>query len=203
MSAAEPVLPFRQASRLVAGPASPLPGLLRQAFSGRYVCRGEVAEADCAIGFAFGAVLDGPAVRPGASNVALARFAREHLAHLPLILQGEIADAYGQPPAGRWLFRIDRHRRPGKYLDTYEVAVQSQEIMGRYGWRKAVLLAQGHHMPRAAQVCRRLGLYAIVPPGLDRVPFCPGSCQWWTRGRWGWFVREGCAMFYYRRRQWM
>ena len=52
----------------------------------------------------------------------LARFAHANLAHLPLILQWELADAYGEPAGAKPLFRIHRHRQAEKYLDTYEVA---------------------------------------------------------------------------------
>lgn len=185
-------------------PTIPLYSLLWQTWSGRYAVQGEVADADCVIGFAFGGVRDGQVLRPGASNAALADFARQHLAHLPLILQWEVADAYGKPAQGRPLFRIDRHRRPGKYLDTYEVAAQSRDLMDRHGWYTAVILAQGHHLPRAAQVCQKLGLQIVTPPGLGVVPFCPDACQWWTRGRRSWFGREAATMVYYRFwKQWM
>jgi uncharacterized SAM-binding protein YcdF (DUF218 family) len=179
-------------------PTAPLHLLLWQTWSGRYAVRGETAQADCVLGLAFGLVRDGLQIRPGASNIGLAQLARKHFARLPLILQGEVADAYGEPLPGIPLFRIDQHRQAGKYLDTSEVAAQALEIMRQQGWRSAVLLAQAHHVPRVALVCQRLGLQTVVPPGLGEVGFCPNSSQWWTRGRLRWFVRECATMIYFR-----
>jgi hypothetical protein len=119
MQGAQETMPLARRVGPAAKPATaPLASLLWQTWSGDYAVKGEVAEADCVIGFAFGGVRDGPVLRPGESNAELADFARRHLAHLPLILQWEVADAYGTPSRDRPLFRIDRHRRPGKYLDT-------------------------------------------------------------------------------------
>jgi hypothetical protein len=182
------------------GPAA-IPRILQlfaQAWSGAYQVEGEVSAADCLIAFSFGGVRQfGDQVRPGCSNTDLAYWARENFGHLPKVLQGEIADAYGTAPRNQ-LWRIDGHRQPGKYLDTYEVALQAQQIMRQQGWETAVILAHAHHLPRAAAVCRKLGLRTVLPPGLERVPFCPDSFQKWTRNRLLWFRREVGAIFYYR-----
>jgi hypothetical protein len=84
------------------------------------------------------------------------------------------------------------------------VAAQARDIVQRHGWRTPVILAHGHHLPRAVVVCQKLGLQTVAPPGLGLVSFCPDASQWWTRGRFRWFAREAPAMVYYRFwKQWM
>jgi hypothetical protein len=196
MPPAHQSLPRKAASRAATGRS--ILGLFRQAWSGAYRPEGNADEADCLLAFSFGGVRQGDTIRPGASNAALARYAHEHFGHLPMILQGEIADACGPRPSGPGTWRIDRHRCPGRYLDTHEVAVQARQIMARQGWEIAIVLAQSHHVPRVAAVCRKLGLGTVVPPGLEHIPFCPDSFQGWTRSRLRWIRREVGAILYYR-----
>jgi uncharacterized SAM-binding protein YcdF (DUF218 family) len=177
--------------------------LWKQAGCGRYTVKGDLKNADCVIGFAFGGVREGTGVRPGQSNDNLARYALKHCPTLPKILQGEIADAFLALAAGCALLRVDRHRRPDRYLDTREVAEQAVLLMHAHGWRTAVILAQGHHVPRADAVCRKLGIRTVVPPGLERVPFCPHSVQRWTRNARAWLRRETLALLYYRWAGWI
>jgi hypothetical protein len=179
--------------------AVPMLRLFSQAWSGAYRVEGEIDAADCLIAFSFGGIRrHRRKIQPGCSNADLARYVRENFPCLPKILQGEIADAYGAEALTSRVWRIDRHRRPGKYLDTYEVAVQARRIMQQQSWETAVVLAQAHHLPRATAVCRKLGVHTVVPAGLERVPFCPNSFQKWTRNRLRWFRREVGAIFYYR-----
>ena len=56
------------------------------------------------------------------------------------------------------VLRVDRHRQEGKYLDTREVADQARLLMAQRGWQVALLLAHGHHVPRALRICTRLGI---------------------------------------------
>jgi hypothetical protein len=177
--------------------------LYRQALSGAYTIQGNCAEAQCVVAFSFGLLAHGPVIQPGPSNEDLARFALEHFAGLPKILQREVADAYLALAPGSSVFRIDTHRQPGKYLDTREAADQACGILRTHGWRTAVLLAHAHHVPRAAAVCERLGIAVVVPPGLERVRFCRGSRQPWTRNRGMWFLREVPTLAYYRCKGWI
>lgn len=175
--------------------------LLRQARSGAYTVHGDVGGADCAIGFAFGAIQEQGVVCPGFTNEALARFAVERLGRLPLILQWEIADAL--PPSAAAAHRIAQHRQAGRYLDTREVAEQGAAIMQANGWGRAVLLAHGHHLPRVDAVCRKLGIETVAPAGLESIPFCPQSVQPWTRGARAWFRREVPAIGLYWWKGWL
>jgi hypothetical protein len=177
--------------------------LCRQARSGRYAAQGEERAADCVLGLAFGRLGSEPNVRPGVSNVALARYARERFPDLPAILQQEVADAYQLLTPAHQVLRIDRHRQAGRYLDTREVADQARTLMGERGWQVAVLLAQGHHVPRVLRVCTRLGVRAVVPAGLERIPFCPGSSQPWTRSPGAWWRRERLVLLHHAWRGWL
>jgi hypothetical protein len=177
--------------------------LCRQARLGRYAPQGEARAADCVLGFAFGRLEDGSNVWPGVSNVELACHARERFPDLPAILQHEVADAYQALAPGHRVLRIERHRQAGRYLDTREVADQARILMGQEGWRVAVLLAQGHHVPRALRVCTRLGVRAVVPAGLERIPFCPGSSQPWTRSAAAWWRRERLVLLHHAWMGWL
>lgn len=179
--------------------------LLLQAWSGAYAVHGNVEQADCVVGFAFGRVLQGRAILPGNSNQELAAFAHDHCPGLPGILQYEIAAAYKRldHAPGEAMHVVAAHRQPGRYLDTRELGDQAWQIMQARGWRTAVVLAQGHHMPRAIAVCRRLGMNTVAMPGLEQIGFCHGSAQLWTRNRTLWFAREVGAILHYRRLGWL
>jgi hypothetical protein len=177
--------------------------LCRQAREGRYAPHEDGRAADCVLGFAFGRLGAEPNVRPGASNERLAAFAREHFPDLAAILQQEVADAHQLLAPVPPVLRIDRHRQAGRYLDTREVADQARILMGQHGWRVAVLLAHAHHVPRAVQVCTRLGMRTIVPPGLECIPFCADSAQPWTRSARAWYRRERLVLLYHAWKGWL
>jgi hypothetical protein len=174
-----------------------------QAWSGRYTPRGDPRQADCILGFAFGRLGGESKVRPGLSNEQLATIARKHFPCLPAILQWEVADAYPPGGPGPLILRIDQHRQPGRYLDTRELAEQARFLMAQRGWKRAVLLAQGHHVPRALRVCRRLGIDTVLPEGLERIAFCPGSSQPWTRSAGAWYRRECLALLHHAWKGWL
>jgi hypothetical protein len=173
--------------------------LCRQVRYGRSAAPNSEGSADCVLAFAFGH-LDGS---PGVSNVELACFARERFPHLPAILQEEVAEVYEALAPGHRMFRIDRHREAGKYLDTREVADQARLLMARQGWQVAVLVAQAHHVPRAFRVCTRLGIRAVVPAGLECVPLCPASSQSWTRSAAAWYRRERLVLLHHAWKGWL
>lgn len=172
-------------------------GLLHTAVTGRYRPHGDPAAADCVIGFAFGVR---GRKRPGVSNQRLAALILERWPRLPRVLQGEIAGALRDD--GVPTFSIDRHRQPGSYLDTREIAEQAVQLMSEHGLSKPLILAQAHHLPRADAVCRLLGMKTIVPRGLSDV-FDGRSAQRWTRNQPAWGVRETIAIAYYELRGWL
>jgi hypothetical protein len=171
--------------------------------SGRYTPQGDGRAADCVVGFAFGRLGRAPNVRAGVSNEHLAGFARRHFPDLPAILQQEVADVYQRLAPGHPVLPIDRHQEAGRYLDTREVAEQARQLMAQRGWQVAVLLAHGHHVPRALRVCTRLGIRTVVPAGLQAIPFCPNSSQPWTRSARAWYRRECLVLLHYAWRGWL
>jgi hypothetical protein len=177
--------------------------LCLQALSGRYAAPGDGKAADCVLGFAFGRLGREPNVRPGVSNERLAGYARQHFPGLPAILQQEVADAYRLLAPGHPVLSIDHHREVGRYLDTREVAEQARKLMEQHGWQTAVLLAHGHHVPRALRVCTRLGIQVVVPAGLQAIPFCPDSSQPWTRTARAWYRRECLVLLHYAWKGWL
>jgi hypothetical protein len=156
------------------------------------------SQADCLIAFSFGFREQRGARASGISNEDLARFVEQQ--NVPWIMQAEVAAAVGEPT--RPSFKISRHRTPGEYLDTREVADQARSIMREHGWRCALLVAHPAHMPRVEAVCRRLGIEPVLPSRL-KVRFDQGSAQEWTRSEEAWRKREADAVRYYRSRGWM
>jgi uncharacterized SAM-binding protein YcdF (DUF218 family) len=149
--------------------------------------------------------MGGADVLPGISNQALSAFAYRNCSHLPKILQSEIAAAYARdfPRDSAPTQIVTEHRRKGRYLDTRETAEQAWLMMQAHNWRTALVLAHGHHMPRAVAVCQKLGMSTAALPGLEHIPFCPGSEQFWTRNCWLWFPREVGAILHYWRLGWL
>jgi DUF218 domain len=166
-------------------------GIIKRATTGQYLQHGSVDDADCVLGFSFGYQLTQGEIRPGQSNNDLAAFIAAHYGHLPKILQFEIADAM---PETQDVFRIERHRIAGQYLNTREVAEQACEIIKRQGWSKAILVAHPNHVPRADAICKKLGLDTVTPKGLSVISFDPNSEQEWTRSAANWAVHEAIAI---------
>jgi len=180
--------------------------LIEEAFSGDFMVHGDVATANCIIGFSFGyrGKADNP--EPGLSNEDLAQVAIRHYAKLPKIFQGEIATAYeaARGVESKDIFRITKNRVAGKYLDTREVAVQAKEHMDKKGWKTGVILAHPNHMPRADAVCRELGIETVVTADVKgAVEFDPQSTQKWTRNLTAWREYEPEAMELYRLEGWL
>jgi hypothetical protein len=195
-----------------------------QAWTGQYEAHGDPQKADCLIGFSFGyrggraqgASLAAQAtarrfwrkhpVSPGLSNEDLAAVAARDFAHLPKIMQFEIADAYGalKAPGARQVERIEHHRDPQYYLDSREVAVQARAIMRARGWRRAIILAHPNHIPRLDLICARLGIRTIVT-GVERgaVEFDPRASQKWTRNLQRWRGYEPLVLVYYWLKGWV
>ena len=177
--------------------------LWKQAIFGNYKPRGDPAAADCVLAFSFGRVEGQAGREPGSSNEDLADFALSAGCGRPLILQGEIADAYLTRTSGNVVFRIEQPWNTRKHFDTRHVAVLAFEVMIAHGWRSALIVAHPNHLPRAEAVCRRLGIVTVVSSGLRSIRFCSNSSQRWTRCRRNWILRETLAIPYYRIRGWL
>lgn len=147
--------------------------------TGNYLVHGTIGGSDCVVAFAFGHRLDKNTITPGLSNQQIAKYISELHIQLPKIMQFEIADAF--PDTSQSIYRIVRHRKPGLYLDTREVAEQAKQIMDQHGWKKAIINAHPYHMPRADAVCQKLGIQTVALSGLGAIGFDPDSEQPWTR----------------------
>lgn len=171
------------------------------AWTGQYVIKGSLKSADCVLGWSFGYRGEAGSghAKPGLSNQDLANVAIKHYDKLPKIIQFEIADAYEAAGGSGEVHRISRHRKRGKYLDTWEVGVQAKALMEKHGYKKAVLLADPYHMPRVQMVCDRLGIEWVATGDLvGAVEFDPLSSQKWTRDLDHWRGYEPLAMMFYR-----
>lgn len=182
--------------------------LIEQAWTGDYKTKGELAEADCVIGWSFGYRGKGKNITPGLSNEDLANVIVRHYDGLPKILQWEIADAYIEQNKAKAhahpIVRIKKHRKRGKYLDTREVAIQAKEAMRQRGWKTAVLLAHPYHLPRVQEVCDQLGIDWVATADLrGAVEFDPQSTQKWTRDSEAWRGYEPLALSLYRAKGWL
>jgi len=190
---------------LVERGAPPL-ALIEEALSGDFKVHGDLAKADCVIGFSFGYRREHSQVFPGLSNEDLANVALKYYNEIPKILQFEIADAYGAAGGHKEQIakRITKHRQAGSYLDTHEVAAQAKLYMAQRKWRQALLLAHPHHLPRVDAVCRMLGMQTIVTEHTrGAVEFDLKSAQKWTRSLKAWCEYEPEAIELYRLRGWL
>lgn len=75
--------------------------------------------------------------------------------------------------------------------NTFENAVNATRIMQREGWRKALVVTDGYHLPRALLVFRRLGLETVGVAAAPS-PGAPGAYEAVVRLRevaaWPWYL---------------
>jgi hypothetical protein len=175
--------------------------LIGRAVSGRYLAHGVIRDADCVVAFSFGLrrAQDG-SIDPGDVNRHLATQINNLDVRLPLIAQGEIDDALRQQFALEADVRVTSPS--GRYLDTHDVVVAATTAMSARGWKRALVIAQAHHMPRADSTMRALGVETVTPAQMPSV-WDHRSRQRWTRGRAGWALRETVVVVYYLLRGWL
>lgn len=171
--------------------------LLRGALTGEYQPRGNVADADCAVGQAFGASLDGI----GLVNDLMGQFVDNQLPPgLYLLMQQEIANALeDQGSSAHFVIKGDPSTAVGGQLDSWGVLTQARQHMQERGLTRPVLVAQAHQIGRFTMQALALGMDPIVPEGLP-ADFDPESTQFWTRNRGLWFIRETVGIPYLRLR---
>lgn len=161
--------------------------VLLSAATGRYKEIGNSIDADCVIAQSFGATENGP----GRVNEQLARFIVEHAIGLPLLLQGEVAEALPEEaPNPALVIKGKPSTSSGGELDSWEVLRQCKQYMDEFGLRRPLLVAQAFHIGRVALQAEKQGMTGlIVPSDLPR-EFDPESIQPWTRSRGQWIRRE-------------
>lgn len=174
--------------------------MVGRAISGRYVAHGTIRDADCVVAFSFGQrrAHDG-SIDPGDVNRYLADEISRLAGQRPVIAQFEINDALNHRGLEADV-SVTSGNRP--YLDTREVAATAAAAMSENGWRRALVIAQAHHVPRADSAMRAMGVETVTPPGLRSV-WDRQSSQTWTRGPVAWAVREPGAVMYYLLRGWL
>ena len=126
---------------------------------------------------------------PGISNEFLAGIIAETYNKLPktLIIQKDAAEAFPEN------IKIDKvisaHRKPGKYLDTYEVSRQCAEYCKEHNIKKLLIFAHPDQIWRVARSIERFGI-KTVSVELSSMPYDPESVQPWPRSRRAFLPRE-------------
>lgn len=133
----------------------------------------------------FGPRKDGPSI----SNKYLAHIITETYCKMPrkLIIQKDAADAF--PDEVKIDKIISAHKKPGKYLDTYEVSRQCAQYCKDNNIKKLLIFAHPHQIWRVAKTIEKFGLECICVD-LCSMPYEPKSIQTWTRSPWLFIPRE-------------
>lgn len=159
------------------------------ALTGKYNQIGNPKEADCVIGFSFGAAEQDP----GYVNKLLA----EYICHrtspeLPLILQNEIADALPKICSRKPALKIEGQPSTisGQGLDSWEVLRRSFGYMKDKNIQRPLLIAQAYHVGRIALQAKKQGMDKMIVPEDLPDKFDPNSIQPWTTNRTKWAKRE-------------
>lgn len=161
--------------------------------NGRYAVRGNALDADCVIAQSFGA----QEKSPGLVNERLAQFIVTNVSsELPLLAQGEIAQALPENFAPALVIEGAPSTRSGGQLDSSAVLQRCNEYMQENNLNRPLLVAQALHVGRVAVQAKKLGMSGlIVPEGLPR-EFDPDSLQKWTISQAEWVKRELPGMAY-------
>lgn len=121
--------------------------------------------------------------------------------HLPLVLQKEIADCL--PDLDKVTTSTSDHNVfSGKYLDTHEVLELMEKFCRNQGYTRIILVAHPDHMRRVAKIAEKFGLSGYIPREISHIPYDPYSIQWWTRGKFLFFIREVPTRIFYKIRGW-
>lgn len=158
---------------------------LREVITGDYELRGELTEADSVIAQSFGYREDNGEAQTDPVNCELAKVAYSlSEGVLPIIAQVEVARCL---PDDTSVKTIEKHRNPSKYLDTWEVLLQTKEIMDELELKKPIVVAHSFHIGRVATQAKKIGIDPIVLPGMPR-KWDAESQQPWTRNRNAWSI---------------
>lgn len=141
---------------------------------------------DCIIALSFAMRKIGGGSSP--CNEKIATMAAK-IVEVPAILQWEIADILKETRDFD-VFRIEKHRIEGKYLDSEEVLSQAKIICNNNGLKCPLVIANKMHLPRVSWQAEKIfgkgNFFCLsVDAGYD-----PKSTQWWTRGPTRWWLRE-------------
>ena len=148
----------------------------------KYATEEEMKNVQALIGFSFG----GKEHSYCKSNKFLANIASEILGkyNIPLITQWELSELMWIKPIS-----IGKHRISGKYLDSYEVAKQAEEVLQKNNWKNVAILAHPDHAWRCAAILKKMG-FNVVAINTSDCPYDSESNQKWTRNKWLFIPRE-------------
>ncbi|PKM91310.1 hypothetical protein CVU82_01785 [Candidatus Falkowbacteria bacterium HGW-Falkowbacteria-1] len=108
---------------------------------------------------------------------------------IPPILQGEVAECLHS----NFLNIIKKNR---KYLDTYEVCKQANEVCLKNDWKKIAIVAHPDHAWRVNKTLKKMRLETVIV-NTNMVPYDKRSKQFWTRRRFFFIFREILVIIYY------
>lgn len=146
-----------------------------------YHARGNLADADCVIGFSFGTSVDKSGVnyqlaermlnlaggRPLIADRTFVNAITNGDRRMAQIIEGEITNSKAQG-TGTWGTRLEAK----KYMDNH-------------GLKHPLVIAQAHNVSRVVRQGAKLGVVSITPAGLP-TDFDVRSKQFWTRSIYLW-----------------
>ena len=152
-------------------------------------------QADAAIIFGFGYVMDADVMLPGAANNFMVDWLTTNRPGIKTVLAQEGAGVCfkqrrreGKLPDDLKVIDLHEHK-PGVYVNSADVAEMAVPIMHSEGIHRVLVIAHHLQLKRAAgnvlQVMRKIGLECeVVVPDLPDVPFPGNSSQWHSRCKW-------------------
>jgi len=161
-------------------------------------------DAEAAIVFGFGYVIDGPRVLPGSANAFMVDWLICHHPEIKTVLAqvGAYSEYERRRQRGELpddLKIIDIHEpRPGvysNYVNSMDVAKMAVEIMHAEGVGRVLVLAHHLQLKRAAwdvaRIMKKTNLVGeVFIPDLPDVPFPRDSAEWHSRCRWRYKLAE-------------
>ncbi len=152
-------------------------------------------QADAAIIFGFGYVMDGDVMLPGAANNFMVDWLIKNRPDIKTVLAQEGAGAEfeqrrskGKLPGGLKVINLHEHK-PGVYVNSLDVAEMTVPIMHSEGIHRILVIAHHLQLKRAAwdvaQLMRKMDLEGeILIPDLPDIPFPLDSSQWHSSRNW-------------------
>lgn len=113
---------------------------------------------------------------------------------LPLIIQKDCADYF--PKDIKINKIISNHSKSGKYLNTQEVLRQSIYYCFKNNFKKALVFAHTHHIPRIKNDFAYFN-FDFKIADTKGCPYDPKSSQIWTRNKYYFLLREFIVKIYY------
>lgn len=175
--------------------------LAPSALTGRYCSTGHLESSQCLIVLSFGyrKNSDGQ-VLPGPVNEQLAQEAVRLGGDIDIFAQAEVHKAIVKLTGN--LVHCVAPKGVGTYFDTHAFFDRCETMLTTRGFRKAIIVAHPHHVPRVQAVARNHGITAYTPPGIYAI-WDKHSEQRWTRSPFTWARRELLVLFAYALRGWL